>query len=192
MPILSFRAVPLAAAVVALTLMVPRSSHAQATGGDELSRLKTAYLADYAEMEKKFVGLAEASPADKYGWRPMDGVRSVSQVFALIAGESYSSLTKGFGGTQPAGIPTGEAGLAQLEKMMATKAEAVRHLKAAFALARTTITNWKGDPAKPMKFWGVERPLAGVFTMVAGDQHEHLGQLIAYARMNRIVPPWSR
>ena len=24
------------------------------------------------------------------------------------------------------------------------------------------------------------------------DMHEHLGQLIAYARMNQIVPPWSR
>ena len=27
---------------------------------------------------------------------------------------------------------------------------------------------------------------------IGGDLHEHLGQLIAYARMNQIVPPWSK
>jgi hypothetical protein len=32
---------------------------------------------------------------------------------------------------------------------------------------------------------------AGI-TLALSDLHEHLGQLMAYARMNQIVPPWSR
>jgi uncharacterized damage-inducible protein DinB len=31
-----------------------------------------------------------------------------------------------------------------------------------------------------------------VLELLATHNHEHLGQMIAYARMNGIAPPWSR
>jgi hypothetical protein len=182
----------LTGSLLSLTLAAGGIARAQNGGSDELGRLKTAYLADFADLEKKFTALAEAFPADKYGWQPMPGVRSVSQVLALVAAENYSSLTRAFGGTPPADVPSGPGGMEKLEKIAADKAAATRHLKASFALARQTITGWTGNPATPIKFWGEDRDLANLFTTVMADQHEHLGQLIAYARMNRIVPPWSR
>jgi hypothetical protein len=173
-------------------LAIAGSARAQAPAQDEAGRLKAAYLADFADLEKKFVALADAFPADKYGWQPMPGVRSVSQVLALVVGENYVSLTRAYGGTPPADVPTGPGGLEKFEKAAASKEVATKHLRESFALARRTIEGWTGDPAAPVRFWGEERNLAQRMMVVLADQHEHLGQLIAYARMNRIVPPWSR
>ena len=45
---------------------------------------------------------------------------------------------------------------------------------------------------REIRFFGQEVRIEGAINMAAGDMHEHLGQLIAYARTNQIVPPWSR
>jgi len=166
------------------------TTHAQATPQTELSRLKTAYLADLADLENKLVALSEAFPADKYSWRPMEGVRSVSQVLGLIAAENYLTLTRGFGGTVPAGLPSGQGALEEFEGQT-DRALLIKQVKESFALAKQAIGAWTGDPAGPIRLWGEQRTLAGAFMTVMADQHEHLGQLIAYARMNKIVPPWS-
>ncbi len=163
---------------------------AQAGATGETARLKAAYLADFAELEQKFTALAEAFPADKYPWRPMPGVRAVHQVLGLLASENYLSLTTAFGGKPPADVPAGKDAEQKMEAIT-DKAALVKHLRASFALAKQTINAWSGNPEGPISFWGEKRTLAGVFTTVMADQHEHLGQLIAYARMNRIVPPWS-
>ena len=39
---------------------------------------------------------------------------------------------------------------------------------------------------------GQQRHVVDAALLIGGDLHEHLGQLIAYARMNNIVPPWSK
>jgi hypothetical protein len=178
--------------LTAMVLAGVGAAQAQNGGQDELGRLKAAYLADFADLEHKFVALAEAFPADKYGWQPMPGVRTVGQVLGLLVAENYGSLTRSFGGTPPADLPSGQGAMEKFEKLGGDKAFATKHLRESFALAKRTLEAWKGDPAKPMPLWGETKPLAGVFTMVAADQHEHLGQLIAYARMNKIVPPWSK
>ena len=153
--------------------------------------MKAAYLKDFTEMEQKYVALAEAFPADKYGWRPMEGVRSVSQVLGLVAGENYLDVAPAFGGKTPAEVGTGEAARAKLEALT-DKTALVKHVRESFALARRAITAWSGSAEAPFNVWGVSQPLVAATMMVMADQHEHLGQLIAYARMNKIVPPWSR
>jgi hypothetical protein len=157
----------------------------------EAGRVKAAYLKDFTDLEKKYVALAEAFPAEKYTWRPMEGTRSVSQVLGLVAGENYLDVAPAFGGKTPAEVGTGDAARGKLEALT-DKAAMVKHIRESFALARRAISSWSGSAEAPFNVWGVSQPVVAAAMMVAADQHEHLGQLIAYARINKIVPPWSR
>jgi hypothetical protein len=175
--------------ILALTAL-PVSAHA---GQDTITKesaaaLKTAFVADIESMRVKFSGLAEAFPADKYTWRPMDGVRSVSEVLMLIATEGYGFAPTSLGGK--AALSREEMG-----KLAATtdKAQVIAHLTKALAYAKKSIEEI--DPATLVakrQAMGKERSTPEIILLVGGDMHEHLGQLIAYARMNHIVPPWSK
>jgi hypothetical protein len=175
--------------ILAMTAM-PTPAHA---GQDTMTKesaaaLKTAFVADIEAMGVKFKGLAEAFPADKYSWRPMDGVRSVSEVLMLIATEGYGFAPTSLGGK--AALSREEMG-----KLAATtdKTQVIAHLTKALAYAKQAIEAI--DPATLVakrQAMGKERSTAEIILLVGGDMHEHLGQLIAYARMNHIVPPWSK
>jgi hypothetical protein len=150
--------------------------------------VKTAFLADIEVLRGKFVGLAQAFPQDKYTWRPMEGVRSVSEVLMLAASEGYGFIPTGFGV---------KAGLARedMAKLNAItdKAQVVDHLNKAFAHAKAELT--AADPATltaKRRLFGQDRSTLEIAMLIGGDLHEHLGQLIAYARTNHIVPPWSK
>jgi hypothetical protein len=175
--------------ILALTAF-PAPVHA---GQDTMTKesaaaLKMAFIADIEAMGVKFTGLAGAFPADKYSWRPMDGVRSVSEVLMLIATEGYGFAPTSLGGK--AALSREDMG-----KLATTtdKAEVIAHLTKALAYAKQTIEAI--DPATLVakrQAMGKERSTAEIVLLVGGDMHEHLGQLIAYARMNHIVPPWSK
>src|SRR5215472_1491747 len=51
--------------------------------------MKAQSILDLQDMQKKFVGLAEAIPADKYNWKPSEGVRTVSELFLHVASANY-------------------------------------------------------------------------------------------------------
>ena len=179
----------IAATALAAALLTGPGLDAQAPA-TEVARLKAVYLADLNDVAGKISGLADAFPASAYGWRPMPGVRSVSQVLGLLAGEVYFDVTPAFGGKVPAEV-SGSLDAAKLEALT-DRAALQKHVKASYELARQAITRWNGPAEGPIQFWGEKRNLASVFALLMADQHEHLGQLIAYARMNKIVPPWSR
>ena len=134
---------------------------------------------------KKLIRLAEAMPAEKYSWRPSDGVRSVSEVFVHVASANYFFLS--FVGEKfPEGFDR------EAEKNITEKSEVVELLKASFAFVREAAGKVKesslGNEAKlPFRTTTVE----GLYFMLANHTHEHLGQAIAYARMNGVTPPWS-
>lgn len=173
-------------------VLAPSTASAQA-GSDAMTKesaavVKAAFIADLEVMRGKFIGLAEAFPPDKYTWRPMDGVRSVAEVLMLIASEGYGFAPTSLGGK--AGLSREE--MAPLGKLT-DKQQIVGHLTKAFAHAKQALEAI--DPATLVarrKAMGQERTTPEIVLFVAGDMHEHLGQLIAYARMNRIVPPWSK
>lgn len=158
------------------------------------SALRAEYLANMKEVEEKVIGLAEAFPADKYGWRPAPGVRSVSEVLMHIASEHYVYLPSSVGAKPPADLNmgTGREIFANLDKVT-DKVEVIRHVKAAFAYQRSVL---EGADAVlntgKVKSFGEEHTVANLFFVFVADQHEHLGQLISYARMNGVVPPWSK
>ena len=181
------RLVPIAA-LAALLLAGAPAAHAQDLTPESAAAMKTAYLADMEVMRGKFLGLADAFPEDLYTWRPMEGVRSVSEVLMLIASEGYGFAPMALGA--PTALSRDESqGLAEI----ADKATVIDHLTRGFAYAQETIEAI--DPATLVgarSLFGRERSTPELMMFVAGDMHEHLGQLIAYARTNRIVPPWSR
>lgn len=177
-------------AVIASILMLATST---ASAQDAISKesaavVKAAFLADLDVMKGKFIGLAQAFPADKYTWRPMEGVRSVSEVLMLIASETYGFAPTGLGGK--AGLTREE--MAPLSKVT-DKAQVIDHLTKGFAYAKQSIEAI--DPATltgKRRVMGQDRALPDIVIAIGGDMHEHLGQLIAYARTNHIVPPWSK
>jgi len=185
---------PLGAAVLVLTV-AGQSLAAQDAGPNATpAALRTEYLANMAEVQEKVLGLAEAFPADKYAWRPAPGVRSVSEVLMHIAAEHYIYIPGWVGANPPENLNLGagrEIG-ANLQKVTG-KAEVMRHLRDAFAYQKAILegADAKLAPGKLTAF-GKERSVAALFNLYIADQHEHLGQLIAYARMNGVVPPWSK
>jgi hypothetical protein len=152
--------------------------------------LKTSFLADLDVMRGKFLGLADAFPQDKYTWRPMEGVRSVSEVLMLAAMEGYSFIPSAFGG-QAANLGSREQ--ADALRTLTDKAQIIDHLNKGFDHAKQAIEAIDPSTLTGMRtVMGRQRSAFDVAMFVGGDLHEHLGQLIAYARTNRIVPPWSK
>jgi uncharacterized damage-inducible protein DinB len=173
---------------VALVVLSPTARAQDVLTRDSAAAIKAAFLADLEAMRGKYVGLAEAIPADKYTWRPMEGVRSVSEVLMLIVSEGYGFAPQALGGK-----PAMTREEAQKLGAVTDKAQVIEQLTKAFAYAKQSIEAI--DPATLVgrrSVFGRERTMPEVVLFVAGDMHEHLGQLIAYARMNRIVPPWSK
>lgn len=147
--------------------------------------LQTDISNELTAVEKKIVSLAEAVPADKFAWRPAEGVRSVSEVYMHVVGANYMLPTM-LGAKMPAGITR------DMEKTVTDKAKVIENLKASFAHARKAVEGVPdADLEKKVKFFGMDKAEREVLMILATHAHEHLGQSIAYARMNGVAPPWS-
>jgi uncharacterized damage-inducible protein DinB len=143
-------------------------------------------LAQFDDAASKLSQLAEAIGQDKYGWRPGTGVRSVSEVLMHVAGANYYLLT--FAGVQPSKQLPQNA-----ETAVTDKAQVAAALKDSYEHVRTAIRNLKdADLDKPVTMFGEQTTMRNVYLTTVTHAHEHLGQLIAYARTNGVVPPWSR
>ena len=150
------------------------------------SGARAEFVDEISFYEARYTRLAEAVPADKYNWRPAEGVRSIGEVFAHIVAANYG-IARAFGTQPPAGVDFKAIGAAAGDK-----AKTVQGLKDSFAHFRKAILALSdADVDKPQKMFGRETTQRGAFFMVTGHMGEHLGQSIAYARMNGIVPPWT-
>jgi len=148
---------------------------------------RAEFLRELADLETKYVRLAEQMPADKYTWRPAEGVRSVGEVFLHVAQANFG-LTRRIGTPAPAGFtPQG------FEKSTTDKAKIVEQLKVSFAHMRDAATKASdADADKTMPWFGGSTITQRAFLVfVVRHAGEHLGQSIAYARVNGIVPPWT-
>jgi hypothetical protein len=177
--------------VAAVALAAVPSARAQDVISKEAAaELKASVLGDLETLRGKFVGLAEAFPQDKYTWRPMDGVRSVAEVLMLAAFEGYSFVPNSFGG-KPANLGSREEA-AKLRELT-DKAQVIDHLNKGFAHAKKELESLDAAALTgKRKVMGRDMSASQTALAIDGDLHEHLGQLIAYARMNKIVPPWSK
>ena len=135
-------------------------------------------------LSDKFAGLARVM-AGKYDWKPGAGVRSVGDVFSLIVTENgllVETLT-GAGGGRGGGRGTQ---IVEPEKLQEA-------LKTSYANVQKAIDGLSdADLKAPVKLFGKDFTKEAAVRYMFGDQHEHLGQSIAYARVNGVVPPWSK
>jgi uncharacterized damage-inducible protein DinB len=147
---------------------------------------KAEFLEEIAYYEQRYVRLAESMPADKYAWRPAEGVRSIGEVYTHIVAANYG-VARSLGTQPPAGLD-----FKSIAAMSTDKAKTVEALKDSFAHFRQAIQALSdADADKPQKMFGRQTTLRGSFIMITGHFGEHLGQSIAYARMNGVVPPWT-
>lgn len=139
--------------------------------------------ANIEAVEGKLVQLAEAIPQAKYDWAPSEGVRSVSQVLMHIASANHFFASR-MGGDKP------PAEAREWEKTTATQKDAVMRLKASFTVIKDAVK--AADLSKATKVFGRDGTVGDFGLVAVGHCHEHLGQLIAYARSNGVTPPWSQ
>ena len=161
--------------VLAIALMMPLAQ-AQPT------KFQAAFGDDAATLSKKFTGLAQVM-AGKYEWKPGQGVRSVGDVFNLIVMEN-GMLVGVLSGTPNTGARP--APITDPEKLQEA-------LKASYVNLQKAITGLSdNDLQAPVKLFGRNMTKQGALMLLLEDQHEHLGQSIAYARSNGVVSPWSK
>lgn len=149
---------------------------------------RAEFLVDFAAVTGKVRQLADAIPAEKYTWRPQAGVRSVSEVLLHAVGANYFMPTF-FGAAVPEGMD-----LEKLEASTTDKAKVIEAFDASIAHARSAVLRLSdADLDKTGKWFGGRQVTYRVMIVSAAEHcHEHLGQLIAYARMNGVTPPWSK
>jgi uncharacterized damage-inducible protein DinB len=149
---------------------------------DSLAMTQAASVNDAGTLSDKFTGLARAM-SGKYDWKPAEGVRSVADVFNLIAKENDLLAGVLSGTTSTAASP---APITDPEKMQEA-------LKASYVTLQQAIAALSDDDLQaPVKLFGRDMTKYGALMLILDDQHEHLGQSIAYARSTGVVPPWSK
>lgn len=183
-------------AALALALVtIPSAGEARAQDAaatESAVALRTTFVTDLDTLQARFLSLAEAIPADKYSWRPAAGVRSIGEVFMHVASEYYVFTPLAYGATPSPIVGRGKAAFAKFESS-STKEDALKHLREGFAYAKQSLAG-----VEPANLVGARKMFGGEFTiaqtsfLMSGDLHEHLGQLIAYARSNGVTPPWTR
>jgi len=148
--------------------------------------MKAQALLDLEKVQKKFVDLANAVPADKLTWRPSADSRSFAEVLLHVAGERYGILSL-MGAELPAGLDR-----KGFEKSTTDRARIVEELNKSWEFAQKTIQGMtNADFAKLLPKLGPQANAGDVVYILVADAHEHLGQSVAYARENGIVPPWT-
>lgn len=178
---------------VLIVLLAPALAAAQARTGHAGMHHSTAVavrdelMRQFDMSMRKFIALAEAMPADKYTWKPQADAMVVGHVYAHVAHYNYNYPSTAMGAAAPAGLT-----LDTLENVR-DKAQIVAMLKHSQDYVRRTVAAMDGEQLdKGTKLYGRDVPTWAVLVQLVAHMNEHLGQSVAYARANNIVPPWSQ
>ncbi len=166
------------------TFCLPTGARAQSAPPNFLEE----FSGQFEASAQKMVALAEAMPAEKYGWQPADGVMSIVHVYMHIARYNYMYPD------QMMGIPPGDApDYDGWESAITEKADAVEALAKSMDHVRQIVKGLTpADLEKPTVLYGRDVAQWSVLLQLITHMNEHLGQSIAYARVNGVTPPWSR
>lgn len=160
---------------------------AAAAHADDLEGLWQGYDGEWGHVSRQLIALAEATPADKFAWRPADGVRSTSEIYMHIALANFYLLSV-TGPKMPAEIKSVE-----MEKTVAGKVDVIDWLKRSLAAVKTAHSSVTPDDLqRKVKVNGRNSTVDGMYLRLIVHANENMGQLVAYARMNGNVPPWSK
>src|SRR5215831_1332186 len=143
------------------------------------------YDGEWQHVSEQLIALAEATPAEKFAWRPAQGVRSTSEVYMHIALANFYLLSV-TGPKMPDDLKE------NLEKTVTSKAEVIQWLKRSLEAVKTAHAGIKhSDLERKVHIADRDATVDGMYLRIIVHANEHMGQLIAYARMTGVVPPWS-
>lgn len=168
---------------VIMLLLIAGPALAQSSPED----YRDEFAGHFERSSRKLVLLSEAIPEDLYAWSPGEGVMSIGRVYAHIARYNYLLLEESLGIEAPDGIDW------QNFESITDKATIIDILSGSIEHVRTSVKEMEeADLTQPVRLYG--RQVAGwaVLFQLLAHMNEHVGQSVAYARMNDIVPPWSR
>jgi uncharacterized damage-inducible protein DinB len=144
------------------------------------------YDGEWGHVSQQLIALAEATPAEKFAWRPAAGVRSTSEVYMHIALANFYLLSV-TGPKMPANLKEDS------EKTVTSKAEVIDWLKRSLAAVKEAHLAVKpNDLGRKVHIADRDATVDGMYLRIIVHANEHMGQLIAYARMTGVVPPWSK
>ena len=165
--------------------LLPLAARAQETAGKPPGA-KGDIVHWIEDAEKKLVELASATPEAKYAWRPGKDVRSVGEVFTHVVAANYR-IPSFVGVKAPEGVK-----LEGLDKSLTKKADIEKALTDSFAHLKKAVSDTPdADFDKPAELFGRKTTTRNAYLLLLSHAHEHLGQSIAYARSNKITPPWT-
>lgn len=145
------------------------------------------YDGEWKHVSKQLVDLAEATPEEKFAWRPAPGVRSTSEVYMHIAVANLYLLSVAGGPKMPAEVTD------ETEKKVTAKAEVINWLKRSLeAVKQAHAAATPKDLARKVHIGDRDATADGMYLRIIVHANEHMGQLIAYARMSGVVPPWAK
>jgi uncharacterized damage-inducible protein DinB len=143
------------------------------------------YDGEWKHVSQQLLALAEATPAEKFSWRPAPGVRSTSEVYMHIAIANFYLLSV-TGPKMPADLND------DMEKTVTSKAEVIAWLKRSLEAVKTAhAAETPKDLERKVKIDDRDATVDGMYLRIIVHANEHMGQLIAYARMTGVVPPWA-
>jgi uncharacterized damage-inducible protein DinB len=164
-----------------LATLLSTALHAQTEG------LWQGYDGEWGHVSRQLIALAEATPAEKFAWRPAPAIRSVSEVYMHIAMANFYLLSV-TGPKMPADLKS-----ADLEKTVTAKADVIDWLKRSLDAVKVAHAGVKPDDLqRKVKVNGQDATVDGMYLRIIVHANEHMGQLVAYARMSGVVPPWSK
>jgi uncharacterized damage-inducible protein DinB len=143
------------------------------------------YDGEWRHVSHQLIALAEATPPEKFSWRPAPGVRSTSEVYMHIATSNFYLLSV----TGPKMPPDLNE---NMEKTVTSKPEVISWLKRSLDAVKVAHAVAKpADLERKLKIYDRDANVDGIYLRIIIHDNEHMGQLIAYARMSGVVPPWS-
>lgn len=143
------------------------------------------YDGEWRHTSSQLIALAEATPAEKFAWRPAPGVRSTSEVYMHIVDANFYLLSI-TGPKMPADMTD------NMEKTVTSKEDVIRWLKRSFeAVKQAHLKETPQDLARKVHIEDRDSTVDWMYLRIIIHANEHMGQLVAYARMTGVVPPWS-
>jgi uncharacterized damage-inducible protein DinB len=151
-------------------------------------------LQDVQGVEEKLVSLAQAIPADKFAWRPGEGVRSIGEVIVHVAADNwFIPVMAGVSAPANTGIGSGYETVLAYEQQTMAKDAAIAEMQRSFAHLKKAMSDTPdANLGQTVDMFGTQATRRALWVLATTHLHEHLGQMIAYARTNDVVPPWSR
>jgi uncharacterized damage-inducible protein DinB len=181
------------ALVLLLTLLIVTPSVADDHEGG--SKYGATLAANFEFVSGQLLQLAEAMPEGVYSWRPAEGVRSTSEAFMHIVGANML-LPPAIGVAAAPGLtlPENPFSLArQWEAEVTAKADVKAKLEESIAYVKQVFATFpEAALDEEVALFGTTMPKRAALLVLLSHSHEHLGQLIAYARSNGVTPPWSQ